>query len=80
MRHLAAAPYFSDVSFTVGRGEIVGLAGLVGAGRSSVGLALFGQAGVDAARAVGVHGVEEGSNLVLGLRHQGRILATDEHG
>jgi ABC-type sugar transport system ATPase subunit len=42
VRGLACPPRFSDVSFTVHRGEIVGLAGLVGAGRTSVALALFG--------------------------------------
>jgi ABC-type sugar transport system ATPase subunit len=42
VRHLACRPRFRDVSFAIRRGEIVGLAGLLGAGRTSVALALFG--------------------------------------
>jgi ABC-type sugar transport system ATPase subunit len=40
--HLSAPPRFSDASFTVRAGEVVALAGLIGAGRSSVGLAIAG--------------------------------------
>ncbi|PRY41784.1 sugar ABC transporter ATP-binding protein [Umezawaea tangerina] len=39
---------FTDVSFDVRAGEIVGLSGLVGAGRSEVARAIFGIDGVDA--------------------------------
>ncbi len=42
VRHLDAGPRVRDVSFTVAPGEIVGMAGLVGAGRSEVALAVFG--------------------------------------
>jgi rhamnose transport system ATP-binding protein len=48
---------FTDVSFSVRRGEIVALAGLVGAGRSEVARAIFGIDRRDAGR-VTVHGHE----------------------
>jgi ABC-type sugar transport system ATPase subunit len=35
-------PYVNDVTFTLRRGEIIGLAGLVGAGRTEVARAIFG--------------------------------------
>jgi rhamnose transport system ATP-binding protein len=42
VQRLTREGVFTDVSFTVSSGEIVGLAGLVGAGRSEVARAIFG--------------------------------------
>lgn len=42
VRSLSRPPHFKDVSFTVRRGEIVGMFGLVGAGRTEVARAIVG--------------------------------------
>ena len=43
VRDLCAGPRVQDVSFSVAPGEIVGMAGLIGAGRSETALAVFGE-------------------------------------
>jgi rhamnose transport system ATP-binding protein len=47
VRSLSRAGRFQEISFEIRAGEILGLAGLVGAGRSYVGQAIFGIFGVD---------------------------------
>ena len=42
VEHLSSPAGFRDVSFSIRAGEVVGLAGLVGAGRSEIAQALFG--------------------------------------
>ncbi|MGC8778353.1 MAG: sugar ABC transporter ATP-binding protein, partial [Candidatus Caldatribacteriaceae bacterium] len=42
LRNLSKEPHFSDVSFSIHEGEIVGLIGPLGAGRTELALALFG--------------------------------------
>ncbi len=42
VEHLTSPGHFTDISFAVHAGEVVGLAGLVGAGRSEIARAIFG--------------------------------------
>jgi rhamnose transport system ATP-binding protein len=74
---LGRAGTFDDVSFEVRRGEVLGLAGLVGAGRTDVALALFGIAPADRGRIeVGGRAVEITSPSDA-LRHGIAYLSED---
>jgi ABC-type sugar transport system ATPase subunit len=55
VRHVSRPPLLKDISFDLLRGEIMGVAGLVGAGRTEMALAVFG---ADA--------ITEGDILVMG--------------
>lgn len=57
LRGLTRTPGFRDISLEVRRGEIVGLAGLVGAGRTDVARAIFGVAPADSGT-IRVNGAE----------------------
>ena len=52
VRQATRAGEFAEVSLTVGAGEIVGLIGLLGAGRTELALALFGMTRLDAGEIV----------------------------
>jgi ribose transport system ATP-binding protein len=55
VEHLSREGVLHDVSFTLRRGEILGLAGLVGAGRTEVARAIFGADPIDSG-SIFVHG------------------------
>jgi ribose transport system ATP-binding protein len=85
VEHLSSPGRFTDVSFTVNAGEVVGFAGLVGAGRSEVAHALFGldrgATGTIAVRGrpVAMTGIETAMRNGIGLvpedrKRQGLVL------
>ena len=48
--HLSRRGRFEDVSFTLNRGEVLGLAGMVGSGRTSLLMSIFGAEPIDRGR------------------------------
>src|SRR5258708_32119098 len=52
VRGLTHKGYFEDVSFTLRQGEILGFAGLIGAGRTELAQSLFGIDSIDAGQII----------------------------
>jgi ABC-type sugar transport system ATPase subunit/ribose/xylose/arabinose/galactoside ABC-type transport system permease subunit len=85
VRNLSRDGEFSDISFQVRRGEIVGLAGLVGAGRTEVARAIFGITSADSGQVlidgqvVKIHGPRQAMSHGLALvpedrQHHGVLM------
>jgi rhamnose transport system ATP-binding protein len=77
-RGLTRSPALEDVSLSVRAGEIVGLAGLVGSGRTEVARALFGADPIDAGevllygRAVHVRGPRQAARMGIAMLPESR--------
>jgi len=85
VKHLSRTGYFKDVSFNVKKGEILGLTGLVGAGRTEVCETIFGIFGQDSGEVflngnkVDIKCPKDAMDLGIGYlpedrQHQGLIL------
>lgn len=78
VRNLGKANVFSDVSFDVYQGEVLGFAGLVGSRRTDVGLALFGIQRADAGeitfggKAVHITSPQQAMNLGIAYASEDR--------
>ncbi|WP_319757021.1 sugar ABC transporter ATP-binding protein [uncultured Sphaerochaeta sp.] len=68
--HLKQEPKVQDVSFTVHKGEIVGLAGLLGSGRTEVAHLIFGLAKRDAGTVLFEGDEKASSSPSLALKHK----------
>ncbi|WP_456271140.1 sugar ABC transporter ATP-binding protein [Bacillus sp. AK031] len=80
VKNLGKMGYYSDISFTLKRGEILGLTGLVGAGRTEVCQSLFGITSFDEgeihlnAEKVSIRNPKDAMNLGIGYLPEDRQL------
>ncbi|HVW92617.1 MAG TPA: sugar ABC transporter ATP-binding protein [Devosia sp.] len=81
VEHLSKPGFFTDISFEVRKGEVVGLGGLVGAGRTDVARAIFGVAPAESGtitvggRAVGISSPSQAIGLGLAFVPEDRAIA-----
>ncbi len=80
VRNLSKLGLFADISFTLHKGEIFGLTGLVGAGRTEVCQALFGITSFDQGevllnnKILNIRGPKEAMKLGIGYLPEDRLL------
>lgn len=68
-----------DVSFNVRAGEVVGIAGLMGAGRTELAMSLFGRSyGRNATGTVRMNGKEINTSTVIRAIHEGLAYVTED--
>ncbi|MFB3920606.1 MAG: sugar ABC transporter ATP-binding protein [Terriglobia bacterium] len=77
VRNLGRGTDFADVTFSLRHGEIVGLAGLVGAGRTELVEAVFGAAPADRGQVL-IEGKEEKIRSPRDAIHHGLALLTED--
>lgn len=77
VKHLSNEPSFKDVSFNVKRGEIVGFAGLMGAGRSEVARAIFGLDPFNSGKII-IKGKEVKISKVTDSIQQGMVMLSED--
>lgn len=77
VKDLKSGQLFEDVTFHVGKGEIVGFAGLVGAGRTEVMRCLFGLDPIDGGT-VKVHGKEIKIKRVADATKAGMVMLSED--
>ncbi len=77
VEHLSSIRKFNDISFTVNRGDIVGVCGLLGAGKTEIARAIFGLDSFDNGN-IYIDGKKIENPCPEGMLKQGVALLTEE--